>query len=176
MTSISELDLQPGSAAPSASVNTAAEHAALASGLLAPRPRPQRLAADFDNFRKRTARDAGQKIAVIRELLPVVDRLELALEISAPASGKDFRRSIELTHRELIPRLERHGLQPDDPASVVFNPNRQESVSVRPDPKEAVHVVPEVRRRGHALGQQIIRPARVVVNDPSAGESVHHGD
>lgn len=158
--------------------NPATDRAALEAELAALDDRYRRLAADFDNFRKRTARDADQRAAVqktafIRELLPVVDNLERAL---ASPSADQLRRGIEMTHRELMQLLHRHGVDPDDPLGLPFDPNRHEAVTIRFDPAQADHLVLEVLQRGYARGAEVIRPARVVVNDLSAGEGADDAD
>ncbi len=158
-----------------AAISTMPECAAMEADLSALRDQYLRLAADFDNFRKRTARDADQradvqKISFIRELLAVVDNLERALAVHAPVSEDPLRRGIEMTHRELLLLLHRHGIKPDDPAGLPFDPHRHEAVNIRFDPAHADHLVLEVLQCGYLRGTEIIRPARVIVNDLSTGE------
>lgn len=165
----------------SATKTTAPECAALEAQLASLDDRYRGLAADFDNFRKRTVRDAdqraaAQKTAFIRELLPVVDNLEQALAALASTPAEQLRRGIEITHRELIQLLHRHGVQPDDPRGLPFDAHRHEAVSVRFDPAQADHIVLDVLQRGYVRGPEIIRPARVVVNDLSAGEGADDAD
>lgn len=164
-----------------AATTTAPECAALEAELAALDDRYRRLAADFDSFRKRTARDAdqraaAQKTAFIRELLPVVDNLERALATHASTSADQLRRGIEMTHGELIQLLHRHGIEPDDPSGLPFDPHRHEAVNIRFDPAQADHLVLDVLQRGYVRGTEIIRPARVVVNDLSAGEGADDAD
>lgn len=164
-----------------ATANPASECAALEAELASLDDRYRRLAADFDSFRKRTARDAdqraaAQKNAFIRELLPVVDNLERALVAHASTSADQLRRGIEITHRELIQLLHRHGVEPDDPSGLPFDPHRHEAVTMRFDPAQADHLVLDVLQRGYVRGTEIIRPARVVVNDLSAGEGADDAD
>lgn len=158
--------------------NATSEGSALKADLASLNDRYRRLAADFDNFKKRTHRDADQraaeqKNAFIRELLPVVDNLERAL---ASPSADQLREGIELTHRELIQVLHRHGVEADDPSGLPFDPHRHEAVSIRFDPEQADHLVVGVLQRGYVRGDEIIRPARVVVNDLSAGEGADDAD
>lgn len=177
----SEPDPQGAADGIPASTNATAECATLEVELASLDDRYRRLAADFDSFRKRTARDAdqraaAQKIAFLRELLPVVDNLERALATHASTSADQLRRGIEITHRELIQLLHRHGVEPDDPIGLPFDPHRHEAVTIRFDPAEADHLVLDVLQRGYVRGTEIIRPARVVVNDLSAGEGADDGD
>lgn len=161
--------------------STAPECAALEAELAPLDDKYRRLAAEFDHFRKRTARDADQRVAAqktafIRELLPVVDSLELALATHVSTSPDQLRRGIEITHRELIQLLHRHGIESDDPLGLPFDPHRHEAVKARFDPAQADHLVLEVLRRGYVRGPEIIRPARVIINDLSAGEGADDVD
>lgn len=164
-----------------ATTRTAPECAALEAELSALRDQYLRLAADFDNFRKRTARDTeqragAQKISFIRELLPVVDNLERALATSLSTSTDPLRRGIELMHREVLQLLHRHNVEPDDPVGLPFDPHRHEAVNIRFDPAQGDHLVLDVLQRGYHRGAEIIRPARVVVNDIGAGEGADDDD
>src|SRR5207253_7865114 len=78
-----------------------------------------RLAADFDNFRRRTAqeadrRSAAQKEAFIRELLPVIDNLERALASDESASLEQLRQGVQMTLQQLHQLLRHHGIEPEE--------------------------------------------------------------
>src|SRR5882762_3493475 len=79
-----------------------------------------RLAADFDNFRKRTMQDidrraAAQKDAFIRELLPIIDNLERALTSgNVSTSHEQLRQGVQMTLHQLQQLLHRHGIEPED--------------------------------------------------------------
>src|SRR5256885_5248113 len=78
-----------------------------------------RLAADFDNFRKRTAQEtdrraAAQKEAFIRELLPVIDNLERALASDASVSPEQLRQGVQMTLQQLYQLLRQHGIEPEE--------------------------------------------------------------
>ena len=128
------------------------------------------LAADFDNFRKRTAQEAdrraaGQKEAFIRELLPVIDNLERALATEASASPEQLRQGVHLTLQQLQQLLQRHGIEHEESLGQPFDPHRHEAVRTRCDPAQPDHSVLEVFQRGYRRGQEVFRPAKVVVND-----------
>src|SRR5689334_6907211 len=77
-----------------------------------------RLAADFDNFRKRAAQEAdrraaAQKEAFIRELLPVIDNLERALSSDSSTSPEQLREGVQMTLQQLHQLLRRHGIEPE---------------------------------------------------------------
>ena len=149
--------------------NAALEMAALSQELAAQKDRYLRLAADFDNFKRRTAQEAerraaAQKDAFISELLPVVDNLERAL--GSPSSSTDqLRTGVEMTLQQLCHLLRRHGCEPDDCLGQPFDPRRQEAVGSRRDPSRPDHIVLEVVQRGWRRGEDLLRPARVIIND-----------
>jgi molecular chaperone GrpE len=140
-----------------------------------------RLAADFDNFRRRTTQDidrraAAQKDALIRELLPVVDNLERALSGgNISASHEKLCQGVEMTLHQLRQLLRRHGVEAEDSVGHPFDPHRHEAVRTRRDESRPDNVVLEVFQRGYHRGQEVVRPAKVVVNDlrqPTADEQV----
>src|SRR5258705_4143695 len=97
-----------------------------------------RLAADFDNFRKRTAQEterraAAQKEAFIRELLPVIDNLERALSSESSTSPEQLREGVQMTLQQLHQLLRRHGIEPEESTGQRFDPHRHEAVATRQD-------------------------------------------
>lgn len=129
-----------------------------------------RLAAEFDNFKKRTARDnerraAEQKAAFIHNLLPVVDNLERALSSSPAHPDGQLRQGVELTLRQLTQVLSQHGFTSSNDLGRPFDPQFHEAVSVGYDPQYADNVILEVWQRGWLRGEELFRPAKVVVND-----------
>ena len=126
----------------------------------------QRVQADFENYRKRVAREtaaAGERArsGLVRELLPIVDNLERALA-SAEEGEQHLAAGVRLVHSELIAVLERNGVQQFDPAGEKFDPAEHEALSVR-DEGEAGLVV-DVVEKGYRSNGAILRPARVVVS------------
>ena len=126
----------------------------------------QRIQADFENYRKRAAREAAQagdraKSGLIRELLPIVDNLERALA-SAEDGEQHLAEGVRLVHSELIAVLERNGIEPFDPVGDKFDPSEHEALSVRDDGEPGV--VLEVVERGYRSNGTVLRPARVVVS------------
>jgi molecular chaperone GrpE len=133
-----------------------------------------RLAADFDNFRKRTMQDidrraAAQKDAFIRELLPIIDNLERALTSgNVSTSHEQLRQGVQMTLHQLQQLLHRHDIEPEDSVGQPFDPHRHEAVRARRDTSQPDHVVLEVFQRGYRRSNEVVRPAKVVVNDLSA--------
>jgi molecular chaperone GrpE len=126
----------------------------------------QRVQADFENYRKRAAREAAAageraRSGLVRELLPVVDNLERALT-SAEEVEQHLAEGVRLVHSELIAVLERNGIQQFDPAGERFDPTEHEALSVREG--EESGVVLDVVEKGYRSNGSVLRPARVVVS------------
>jgi molecular chaperone GrpE len=126
----------------------------------------QRIQADFENYRKRAAKEAAAageraKSGLIRELLPIVDNLERALA-SAEEGEQHLAEGVRLVHAELIAVLERNGVEQFDPAGDKFDPTEHEALSVRPDGESGVVV--DVVEKGYRANGSVLRPARVVVS------------
>ncbi len=131
-----------------------------------------RLAADFDNFKKRTRRDAERqdaagKEAILLELLPTLDNLERALASVTAKAASPLSVGVTLTLQQLGQLLHRHGIEASADQGEPFDPHRHEAVSVRADPDQPDQIVLEVLQRGYRRGDAVFRPARVVVNDLS---------
>jgi molecular chaperone GrpE len=130
-----------------------------------------RLAADFDNFRKRTQRDSAERAAAekesfISDLLPVLDNLERALASEQSTSSEQLRLGVEMTLQQLGQLLQRHGIEASKDVGLPFDPHRQEAVSLGHDPGQPEHIVLKVIQSGYRRGDKVFRPAKVIVNDP----------
>lgn len=137
----------------------------------------QRTRADFENYRKRAAREAAAAqergvTKLARELLPAVDNLDRALEAArstAPAqdaaaeNGATLISGIKLVHTEVIAALARVGIERFSPEGERFDPQLHEAVAQQPVEGAESGTVVEVYQRGYRLGDVVIRPARVVV-------------
>ena len=139
-----------------------------------------RLAADFDNFKKRTRRDSGQKAAAEKEsfildLLPVLDNLERALACEPSASSQPLRQGVEMTLEQLSRLLHSHGIENVKALGLPFDPHRHEAISMRHDSKQRDHTVLEVIQRGYCHGDKLFRPATVIVNDLGHPPGAVHG-
>jgi molecular chaperone GrpE len=128
----------------------------------------RRAQADFENYRKRAARDASAagdraKSGLVRELLPVVDNLERALA-SAEDGEQHLAEGVRLVHAELVAVLERHGVQQFDPSGERFDPAEHEALSMRAQDGAESGVVLDVVEKGYRANGTVLRPARVVVS------------
>ncbi|MFN2120308.1 MAG: nucleotide exchange factor GrpE [Anaerolineales bacterium] len=126
----------------------------------------QRAAAEFQNFKKRIERDraadqAAMKADVIREVLPVLDDLERALQSRPPEDA--WFNGIELIQRKMQGILEAQGVKRMEATGAVFDPNFHEAISQEPvDGAESGRIIAVVLN-GYMLGDQVIRPAQVKV-------------
>lgn len=128
----------------------------------------KRTKADFENFRKRVAADvqaaqARGKAEVAREVIDAVDNLERALE-AADGDGEGLRSGVEMVLGSLRETLQRHGIEAVDPKGEKFDPNQHEALSTMPVEGTEGGTVVEVMQKGYRMGEQLIRPARVVVS------------
>jgi molecular chaperone GrpE len=127
----------------------------------------KRVAADFENYRKRVARDQEGLVAraherLVKELLPVLDDLERALEAAAQHEEAELEEGVRLVHRELVEALAREGLVEVE-TDGQFDPHVHEALLSQPSEQEDGSVV-EVLQKGYTLGDRVLRPARVVVS------------
>jgi molecular chaperone GrpE len=128
----------------------------------------RRTQADFENYRKRAAREAavaGERArgGLVRELLPVVDNLERALA-SAGEGEQHLAEGVRLVHSELIAVLERNGVEQFDPRGEAFDPTVHEALSTRTQDGAEPGVVLDVVEKGYRTNGAVLRPARVVVS------------
>jgi molecular chaperone GrpE len=126
----------------------------------------QRLAADFDNFRKRAQRDQESLVTraherLVKELLPVLDDLERALEAAAKHEEATLEEGVRLVHRELAAALAREGLTEVE-TNGHFDPHVHEALLAQPSKADEGSVI-QVLQKGYRLGDRVLRPARVVV-------------
>ena len=127
----------------------------------------QRVAADFENYRKRVARDQESLVAraherLVKELLPVLDNLERALAAASQHDEASLEDGVRLVHRALRDALEREGRVEID-ADGAFDPHVHEALLTQPS-SEPDGTVIEVVEKGYRVGDRVLRPARVVVS------------
>ena len=139
----------------------------------------QRTKADFENYRKRAAREAAAAqergiVKLARELLPAVDNLDRALaaaQTALPAQDAQpaddgsatLVSGIKLVHADVIAALARVGIEPFSPQGEPFDPQYHEAIAQQPIEGSEPGTVVEVYQRGFRLGDSVLRPARVVV-------------
>jgi molecular chaperone GrpE len=127
----------------------------------------KRLAADFENYRKRAARDQESLVAraherLVKELLPVLDDLERALEAAEEHEEAKLEEGVRLVHRELRDALAKEGLVEID-SDGQFDPHVHEALLSQPSGEDDGAIL-EVIQKGYRLGDRVLRPARVVIS------------
>jgi molecular chaperone GrpE len=136
-----------------------------------------RVAADFENYKKRAAREKEELIKfsneeVIKAILPFVDNLERAVDHSEKARDvESLVEGVKLTIQQLLQALSKFGLSPIESMGKPFDPAFHEAVMVvATDRHQPNHVVEEFRK-GYLLHDRLIRPAAVSVSKPSEKET-----
>jgi molecular chaperone GrpE len=134
----------------------------------------QRVAADFENYRKRTARERDEIVMrstqrLVSELLPVLDSFDGALEAATASGDERLAAGIRSTHQLLVDVLAREGLEPIAAAGMPFDPSLHEAVA---GGGTGHLIVTAEMRRGYALHGRVLRPTLVAVaiDDPGGGD------
>lgn len=129
----------------------------------------QRTKADFENYRKRAAREAATaqergSVKLALDLLPAVDNLDRALAATDGVGDSETLASgIKLVHSDVIAALARVGIEPYSPEGERFDPQHHEAVAQQPIDGAEPGTIVEVYQRGYRLRDSVLRPARVVV-------------
>jgi molecular chaperone GrpE len=136
----------------------------------------QRLKAEFENYRKRVAREHGDVVAraaerLVKQLLPVLDDLERALDAAAEHEEAELEEGVRLVHRSLADTLAREGLVEIE-TDGAFDPHTQEALLAQPS-EAAEGTVIQVLQKGYRLGDLVLRPARVVVSAGTPAQEAH---
>ena len=139
------------------------------------RDRSVRTLADFDNFRKRSQREAQELrryalLEPMRELLAVADNLDLAL--SAQGSAEDLKRGVEMIHRQMQELLRRFGLTEVPAVGQPFDPTQHEAVAREESAEVKAPTVTAELRRGYKMHDRLVRPAMVKVAVPAEAGAV----
>ena len=141
----------------------------LESQLEEARERHLRLAAEFDNFRKRVARERTElgeraQAGLVTRLLDVLDDMDRLNADGGAASAESTREAVGLVDKKLRKELEAAGLERIDPAGQPFDPSLHEAVSTLPPPSpDRDHTVSATFQTGYRFKGMLIRPARVQV-------------
>jgi molecular chaperone GrpE len=129
----------------------------------------KRAAADFDNFRKRAARERDEYVTLanerlVKELLPILDDLERALAAVGEHEEATVEEGVRLVHRSLASLLQRNGVE-EISTEGQFDPHVHEALLSQPSEAEEGSVI-DVVQKGYKLGDRVVRPARVVIAAP----------
>jgi molecular chaperone GrpE len=126
----------------------------------------QRTQADFENYRKRMARENAQAVdrgvaKLAKELLPALDHLDIALK--AAEGHEDVVKGFAIVRDEFVSALGKAGIQAFSPQGEAFDPNEHEAMAQQPAEDAESGTVIEVYQSGYRLNGAVLRPARVVV-------------
>ena len=127
-----------------------------------------RAMAEVDNMRRRAERDVANAHRYSLEkfsasLLPVVDSLEQALQLSHSEADASMREGLELTMKLLVDVLDKFDVKQLNPIGEVFDPQQHEAMSMMESPDAAPNTILVVFQKGYKLNDRVIRPARVIV-------------
>lgn len=128
-----------------------------------------RIAAEFDNTKKRTEREIAQIILtankrLILELLPVVDDLERSLKISGSQDPESFRQGVELIYQKLTGVLQTNGVAPMESVGQPFDVEKHDALLQVDQPDMPSGVVVQEHEKGYCLHDAVLRHAKVVVS------------
>ena len=133
----------------------------------------QRVSADYANFQKRAPKQIAdsvtyEKKAVLRSMLPSIDNLEHALSHASTANGQEaldnLIKGIQMVFDHMLDALKAHGVKRIDALDQPFDPNQHEAMMRRSEPDKEDDTVLEVYQAGYMIGEQVLRPSKVIVN------------
>jgi molecular chaperone GrpE len=133
----------------------------------------QRISADYANFQKRAPRQiadsvAYEKKAILKSLLPSIDNFEHALSHASGANGEEaldnIIKGIQLVFDHMLDALKAQGVKPIEALGQPFDPNLHEAMMRRSEPDKEDNTVLEVYQAGYMMGEQVLRPSKVIVN------------
>ena len=137
-----------------------------------------RVMADFENYKKRMEREMNdyRKYAnesLVKEILPIIDSLEKALEVSNHQNENSFgslREGVEMTRKGLLTGLEKFGVVPITSLDEPFDPNYHQAVMQEESATHSENTVVQELQKGYLIGDRLLRPAMVVVSKKSDAE------
>lgn len=133
----------------------------------------QRVSADYANFQKRAPKQiadsvAYEKKAVIRSLLPSIDNFEHVLSHASSVNGEEaldnIIKGIQMVFDHMLDALKGHGVKRIEAQGEPFDPNLHEAMMRKSDPEKEDGTVLEVYQAGYMMGEQVLRPSKVIVN------------
>jgi len=128
-----------------------------------------RLMAEYDNFRKRSAKERleltdSAKASAVEEILPMIDNFERALAVEC--ADENFKKGIEMIYKQFGDALAKLGVKPMELEGTEFDPNVATAVSTVDNDELGENVVAQVLQNGYTIGDKVVRHAMVVVANP----------
>lgn len=149
--------------------DTAAELAAANDRLL-------RMQAEMQNLRNRTSREIADErkyaaLPVLRDLLPVLDNIDRAIEAAEKAGeAENLLEGFRLVRQQLVTTLANHGAEPIEALGQTFDPNFHQAILHQPSQDAPADTVTMVTQQGYKLHDRVVRPTQVIVSSgPAAG-------
>ena len=144
------------------------ENEKLKADLAAKNDRLLRLQADFDNFRKRTAKEKLELAATIeqaflKDLLPLLDNLSRAAEATENSNEENLRKGVKMIRAEAVAIMGKHGLEPIETADKMFDPNYHQAVGTVTDESKEDGMIAVELQSGYMARGRVIRPSMVQV-------------
>ncbi|MEM6731217.1 MAG: nucleotide exchange factor GrpE [Myxococcota bacterium] len=135
-----------------------------------------RLAADFDNYRKRSRREVDDAKrfgieALLRDVLPVMDNFERALATTPEDDDHPLVQGIKMVKKQFIDVLDQYGVKGFDSLGLSFDPELHEALSQMPSAEHGAGTILNEHERGYMIHDRLLRPARVVVAMPPPQET-----
>lgn len=146
----------------------------LAAELAAANDRALRLQAEMQNLRSRTSREIADErryaaLPVLRDLLPVIDNIDRAIEAAEKAGeAENLLEGFRLVRQQLVTLLGQHHCEPIEPLGESFDPNFHEAILQQPSPDVPAGHVAMVTQTGYRLHDRVVRPAQVIVSSGPA--------
>jgi len=137
----------------------------------------QRVAADYDNYQKRSAKQITDNVAyekdkIVKSLLPVLDNFEYILaNTSCDAADETLLKSVKIIYDQMLDVLKGHGIEQIKSAGEPFNPAHHEAITHRSENTKEEGMVLEELQKGYKLNGRLIRASRVVVNKTPAPQA-----
>ena len=127
-----------------------------------------RLAAEYDNFRRRSQREKEAlysecKSSVVKELLTVIDNFERCVAYNENTSFEDYRKGVEMTYKQFGEALKKLGIEAFGEVGDTFDPNLHNAIMHAEDENLPENSIQNVLMKGYKLGDKVIRPAMVAV-------------
>jgi molecular chaperone GrpE len=165
-------DTEPGAAGagnPSASSYSAGDAKKLAEELAQEKDKNLRLYAEFDNFRRRNAKESFELMAtanakLIGKLTEVLENFHRAFEAQGKGTAEDFEKGVKLIFGRFKEILDAEGLEEIDPQGAAFDPNLHEALLQQPSETVAENHVIQVVSKGYKLKSKILKHAKVIVS------------
>lgn len=128
-----------------------------------------RLMAEYDNFRKRSAKERleiteSAKGSAVEEILPILDNFERALQTET--EDQAYKQGVEMIFKQFSDVMTKLGVEVIDPVGETFDPNIANAVNQIEDPELGENVVAQVFQKGYRIGSKVVRYAMVVVANP----------